>query len=103
MASLKDIPNVEELPLQPPPGSIVPNFAHPEDRAYQVYTAAAVCLPIILVFASLRLYAKVFLIRSRTRDDCKPFPSSHSAPQMATNPRIQMRIFSAWSVRDLAR
>ena len=71
MGSLADTPGLEETPLQTPPPGVVPNFAHPEDRTYQIYVAAAVCLPTMLIFASLRLWAKVFIIRAKTRDDCK--------------------------------
>lgn len=70
MAAISGASNIDLLPLQPPPG-IVPNFVNPPDRTFQLYVVAGVCLPLILLFASLRLYAKLWLIQSRTKDDCK--------------------------------
>ena len=69
MTSLSNIPNVEEVPLQQPTSHVLPSFLNPEDHGYQVHVAASINLPIIFTCVSLPLYAKIFLIRSRTWDD----------------------------------
>lgn len=67
--SLSDISDWEHTPLQAPPQGVVPNFINPENRAHKLHAAVAVCLPVILIFAAMRFYAKIFLLRSRTWDD----------------------------------
>ena len=62
-------PSIELRPAAPPPPGVIPNFVDPPSRAYQVYVAAGVCLPLMLAFAALRFYAKVFLLKSRSRAD----------------------------------
>lgn len=58
-------------PFSPPPPGQHPDLTHPPSRALELYIAASVCLPLILVFAGLRFYAKVIMKRKRTWDDCK--------------------------------
>lgn len=70
MAVLNGTEDINLLPLSPPPQGVTPNFANPSDRAYQSHIVAAVCLIIILFLASLRLYAKLYLLPIR-RSDCK--------------------------------
>lgn len=60
---------IEESPLALPPPGIKANFQNPESRASWIYIAAAVCLPLIILFASLRFYAKLYLTKARTWDD----------------------------------
>lgn len=43
---------------------------NPSSRSDRVYIAAAICLPILLSFVSLRAYAKLRILRARTWDDC---------------------------------
>ena len=62
-------PSIELRPAAPPPPGVTPNFIDPLSRAYQVYVAAGVCLPLMLISASLRFYAKVFLFKSRSKAD----------------------------------
>lgn len=69
MTSLANIPNVEK-PVRQSQGHILSNHTQFESRAYQSYAAASVCLFVIVIFAALRLYAKLFLFRSHTWDDC---------------------------------
>ena len=46
--------------------------ANVEPRSHQAYIVAGICLPLVLIFVSLRLYAKLCILRSRTWDDCMP-------------------------------
>ena len=61
--------SIEFLPASPPPPGVRPNFVNPVSRAYQIYVAAGVCLPLMLLFAGMRFYAKVFLLKSITKAD----------------------------------
>ncbi|KAK8108382.1 hypothetical protein PG984_014183 [Apiospora sp. TS-2023a] len=48
-------------PIQAPPPGVTPNFVNPDSTLYQVYVTAAVCIPLMLVFASFRWGCKVFV------------------------------------------
>ena len=61
---------MEVTPLLPPPPGTAPNFVNPENSAYETYVAAGICLSLMLLFPSARVYAKLKLIRGRTLDDC---------------------------------
>ncbi|KAI4176547.1 MAG: hypothetical protein LQ348_005968 [Seirophora lacunosa] len=60
---------VESWPLVPPPPGRTVNRVHPESNACTVHVAAGVCIPLIVIFASIRLYNKVVINRGRTWDD----------------------------------
>lgn len=62
-------PAIQDQPLiRPPPGHI-PNFVNPASRAYQVYVTACVCMPLIVMFAAMRLYARIAILKKWTWDD----------------------------------
>ncbi|KAK7961228.1 hypothetical protein PG988_012442 [Apiospora saccharicola] len=48
-------------PIQAPPPGVTPNFVNPDSTSYQVYATAAVCTPLMLVFASFRWGCKVLV------------------------------------------
>ncbi|KAF2228757.1 hypothetical protein EV356DRAFT_537812 [Viridothelium virens] len=52
----------------PPPGQTT-NLLNPPDNSWEVYTTAAICLPLVFGFASLRYWAKAYLIKQWTWDD----------------------------------
>lgn len=62
---------IRNIPLLPLPPGVTQNLDNPESRAYWIYVTVGLCLPIILVFAAIRFYVKLFILKSRTRDDCK--------------------------------
>lgn len=76
MPSLSDITDWEHTPFGTPPHGVVPDFVNPENRAHQLHVAVAVCLPVIVIFAAIRFYAKVFILRSKAWDDCNNSPFS---------------------------
>ncbi len=76
MAALDDAAYLDLLPLNAPPEGLLPNFTNPPDRSHQLFIVAGVCLSLIASFASLRFYAKFFLLRKRTKDDCNRPPES---------------------------
>lgn len=68
MSSLSSTKVLDE-PLMPPPPGQVSNFANPPSSANAVYIAAGICLPLILLFAGLRFYAKFKILKKKTWDD----------------------------------
>ena len=58
------------IPLAPPPPGVTPNFTNPYNRTWEIHVTSAVCLTMTTLFVALRFYAKVFLIKQTTRDDC---------------------------------
>lgn len=54
--------------------AITPSSANVESRSHQAYVVAGICLPLVLIFVGLRVYAKLCILRSRTWDDCMPLP-----------------------------
>ena len=60
----------EILPTAPPPG-VTPNFADPQTRTNIFIVVYAVFTSLVVLFVSLRLYAKMWIIRSIGWDDCE--------------------------------
>ncbi|KAL8669162.1 MAG: hypothetical protein Q9168_006236 [Polycauliona sp. 1 TL-2023] len=57
------------MPLAPPPLGVTPNFDHPAGNAWHVNVTAAICIPLIVLFSSLRLYTQQRFYPSRTIAD----------------------------------
>ena len=66
--------SLSSLPLAPPPPGVTPNFVNPESRTDQIYVISAVWLAFMILMMMVRMYAKFFVLRSRTWDDCMPPP-----------------------------
>ncbi|KAL8648062.1 MAG: hypothetical protein Q9226_006157 [Calogaya cf. arnoldii] len=62
-------PPPPNMPLAPPPPGVTPNFDHPESNAWHVDVTAAICIPLIVLFSSIRLYTQYRLYPSRTLAD----------------------------------
>lgn len=62
---------ISKIPLLPVPPGVTQNLDNPESRANWIYITVGLCLPIIVFFAAIRFYVKFFVIKARTRDDCK--------------------------------
>lgn len=54
--------------LNPPPG-VTSNFINPETRANEFVITVSIALAVVLVFVSLRLYAKIWVTHSAGWDD----------------------------------
>ena len=67
-------PSYLDEPLSPPPAGEHSDFVHPPSRAPEFYIAATICVPLMLIFAVLRFYAKMVIKKKKTWDDCE----SHS-------------------------
>ena len=63
--------DLQDQPLMPPPPGRVPNFVHPESRAWEINVAASICLPLIALFAAMRFYAKAVILKNWKWDDGK--------------------------------
>lgn len=68
MGYLPAIPSADQPLVRPPPGRTA-NLEHPESNSYHVYIAAAVCIPLIVIFAILRIYSTIRLRQRRSKDD----------------------------------
>lgn len=62
-------PSSADSPLALPPPGVNADFEHPASNAYQVNTAAAFCIPIIIILAALRMYHLLSICRRRTLAD----------------------------------
>ncbi|KAI4203775.1 MAG: hypothetical protein LQ350_001601 [Teloschistes chrysophthalmus] len=62
-------PHLPPTPIRAPPPGVTANFDHPNSNAYRAYIAAGACIPIIVLFASLRIYSNLYVHRSRTWSD----------------------------------
>ena len=65
------IPNLWNITLEDPPPGVVPDFDHPVTNKMEIHVTSAICLAIIFLFASSRLYAKLFILKPITVDDCE--------------------------------
>jgi hypothetical protein len=65
-------PNVDywEVPAATPPDGITPNFVDPPSVGYQQTTTNIVVLVIMIIVVLLRLYTRIFIVKSFGYDDC---------------------------------
>ena len=69
MASSLEWAIIKNEPLGAPPPGITPNFANPPSTAFKLRIAAAICIPLAVMFGALRLYARVLILKKWTWDD----------------------------------
>lgn len=62
-------PDIQDKPIIPPPPGQIPSLVNPASRASQIYVAACTCLPLIVMFAAMRLYARIVILKKWTWDD----------------------------------
>jgi hypothetical protein len=65
-------PNVDywKVPAATPPDGITPNFVNPPSVGYQQTTTNIVVLVIMIIVVLLRLYTRIFIVKSFGYDDC---------------------------------
>ena len=56
------------LPRQPAPAGIFSDFVG--DQGFKLRLTSGLCLSIVLIFAGVRFYSKVFILQSKSPDDC---------------------------------
>lgn len=78
MADLKNITTDKEAQLwlsQPagkPPAGVTSNFDNPPNLDTAVFLTVILLNSIAILATAIRIYTKVFLIRSLAHEDCKP-------------------------------
>ncbi|KAF2105745.1 hypothetical protein BDV96DRAFT_356723 [Lophiotrema nucula] len=55
--------------FRPPPPGVLPNFANPPFMGLPVIITASICLPLVIVFAAIRFYAKAAILKKWKLDD----------------------------------
>jgi hypothetical protein len=58
------------VPAATPPNGTIPNFVNPPSIGYQQTTTNIVVLVIMIVVVVLRLYTRIFIVKSFGYDDC---------------------------------
>jgi len=74
-SNMNRVVDIWAMPAGAPPPGVIPNFTDPKTRVWMIDVSAAVCLPLLVFFASSRLYAKAFIVKKRSWDDsmvCHP-------------------------------
>lgn len=61
-------------PAMPPPDGIIPNFANPPNLNKEITFTLALCMSVATLLISIRMYTKMFIIRSVGHEDCKVPP-----------------------------
>jgi len=64
-----ELAQIENYPLSPAPPGVVADLAHPKWHGESVVVAASVGIPLMLIMASIRIYAKCYLTRKWVLDD----------------------------------
>ena len=70
-------------PFSPPPPGVVPSQSNIQSRGYVMITSCSVFLGIMIVFVSVRIYAKLWIIHKVTWDDRIPCLSFSPNSQQA--------------------
>jgi hypothetical protein len=58
------------VPAATPPNGTIPNFVNPPNIGYRQTTTNIVVLVIMIIVVFLRLYTRIFIVRSFGYDDC---------------------------------
>ncbi|KAF2472582.1 uncharacterized protein BDR25DRAFT_15617 [Lindgomyces ingoldianus] len=58
-----------EVPLRAPPLGVVSNFSNPSFMGTPVLVTAGICLPLILAFTAVRIYAKLAILKKWKLED----------------------------------
>lgn len=66
--------DLAKIPLLPPPPGVTPNFVNPESRCSVLIIVSTICLALLLLFVTLRLYSRIWIARAFGLDDGKDAP-----------------------------
>ena len=61
--------DLSKIPSGKPPPGVEPNFINPVSRAYELRVACGTITAITVIFVSLRMYGKIFVVRSISWED----------------------------------
>lgn len=62
--------NLWLVPAATPPNGTIPNFVNPPSIGYQQTMTNIVVLVIMIIVVALRLYTRIFIVKSFGYDDC---------------------------------
>ncbi|KAF2870128.1 hypothetical protein BDV95DRAFT_608145 [Massariosphaeria phaeospora] len=93
-----------DLPVRPTPPGVTANFDHPEFLGLSVLVTAGICLPLVLLFAAVRLYVRIAVSKGWKLEDyifCLSCPAgialmAFSISLVLTKPNA----YHAWDVRE---
>lgn len=71
MAQRMDPSYYANLPAGSPPPGVIPNFDHPQSRAFEVHTGMGICIGVTSVLVLLRVYVKLAVTHMWGWDDCE--------------------------------
>ena len=71
MAQQTDSSRYADFPAGAPPPGVIPDFDHPQSRAFEGHIGMGMCMGITLVFVTLRFYAKLAVNHMCGWDDCE--------------------------------
>lgn len=63
-----------DRPAMPAPDGIIPNFVNPPNLNKEITFTLALCMSVATLLVSIRMYTKMFIIRSVGHEDCKVPP-----------------------------
>lgn len=77
------------FPIALPPPGVIPNFTHPQSRAWESYLTVTSCLSLMVTFVVLRFYSRKYIKRSLDTDDCFLRAGSTAVPTSDSSLRIR--------------
>ena len=81
--------DLSQIPaLEPPPG-VTPNFINPYTRGPMLLALSAVAIGIMYLFVMARFYAKIYVHKKLTWDDCGSTESSNIHIRQYTSSLLQ--------------
>ncbi len=63
--------SLEDIPGSPPPPGQLSNFLNPDSHAGLTIIICSIAMGLMVIFGILRVYSRIWIARSFTKDDCK--------------------------------
>ncbi len=80
----QELAALSHYPLPPPPAGVQSNFANPKNRNRPFFIVDSLLLGVMAAFFLNRIYAKTYIIRKYSWDDCKPHVISSGISSLLT-------------------
>lgn len=81
--------------LHPPPGQNS-NFANPDTHTDVTIIICSIALAFMISFVSLRIYARLWVARTFSIDDCKSCPAPQGSHRNLGNKTLQIPALRPW-------
>ncbi len=85
-----------DYPLIPPPPGRISNFANPDTHTDVTIIICSVAFAFMMSFVSLRIYARLWVARTFSIDDCKSCPASQGSHGNLGNKILQVFASRPW-------